>query len=43
MKKENLNKKVVVIEPIRNEETEERRQSQTVIAPNTQETDEDQQ
>ena len=34
---------VVVIEPIRNEETEERRQSQTVIVPDTQEIDGDQQ
>ena len=34
---------MVVIEPIRNEETEERRQSQTVIVPDTQETDGDQQ
>ena len=34
---------VVVIEPIRNEKTEERRQSQTVIVPDTQETDGDQQ
>ena len=34
---------VVLIEPIRNEETEERRQSQTVIVPDTQETDGDQQ
>ena len=33
----------VVIEPIRNEETEERRQSQTVIVPDTQEIDGDQQ
>ena len=34
---------VVVIKPIRNEKTEERRQSQTVIVPDTQETDGDQQ
>ena len=34
---------VVVIETIRNEETEERRQSHTVIVPDTQETDGDQQ
>ena len=34
---------VVVIEPIRNEKTEEGRQSQTVIVPDTQETDGDQQ
>ena len=34
---------VVVIGPIRNEETEERRQSPTVIVPDTQETDGDQQ
>ena len=34
---------VVVIEPIRNEKTEERRQSQTVIVPDTQETNGDQQ
>ena len=34
---------VVVIEPIKNEKTEERRQSQTVIIPDTQETDGDQQ
>ena len=34
---------MVVIEHIRNEETEERRQSQTVIVPDTQETDGDQQ
>ena len=34
---------VVVIEPIRNEETEERRQSQTIIVPDTQETDGEQQ
>ena len=33
----------VVFEPIRNEETEERRQSQTVIVPDTQEIDGDQQ
>ena len=31
------------VEPMRNEETEERRQSQTVIVPDTQETDGDQQ
>ena len=30
---------LVAIEPVRNEETEERRQSQTVIVPDTQETD----
>ena len=44
--KKQKNKKtfdVVVIEPIRNEKTEERRQSQTVIVPDTQETDGDQQ
>ena len=44
--KKQKNKKtfdVVVIEPIRNEKTEERRQSQTVIVPYTQETDGDQQ
>ena len=34
---------VVVIEPIRNEKTKERRQSQTVIVPDTQEADGDQQ
>ena len=34
---------VVVIEPIKNEKTEERQQSQTVIIPDTQETDGDQQ
>ena len=34
---------VVLIEPIRNEETEERRQSQTVIVPDTQEIHGDQQ
>ena len=34
---------VVVIKPIRNEKTEEGRQSQTVIVPDTQETDGDQQ
>ena len=34
---------MVVIEPIRNEKAEERRQSQTVIVPDTQKTDEDQQ
>ena len=34
---------MVVIEPIRNEKTEERRQNQTVIVPDTQETDGDQQ
>ena len=34
---------MVVIEPIRIEKTEERRQSQTVIVPDTQETDENQQ
>ena len=34
---------MVVTEPIRNEETEERRQSQTVIVSDTQETDGDQQ
>ena len=34
---------MVVIKPIRNEETEERRQSQTVIVLDTQETDGDQQ
>ena len=34
---------VVVVEPTRNEDTEERRQSQTVIVPDTQETDGDQQ
>ena len=34
---------VAVIEPIRNEKTEERRQSQTVIVPDTQETDGDEQ
>ena len=34
---------MVVNEPIRNEETKERRQSQTVIVPDTQETDGDQQ
>ena len=34
---------MVVIEPIRNEKTEERRQSQTVIVPDTQETNGDQQ
>ena len=33
---------MVVIEPIRNEQTEERRQSQTVIVPDTQDTDGDQ-
>ena len=32
----------VVIEPIRNEKTEERQQSQTVIVPDTQETEGDQ-
>ena len=44
--KKQKNKKtfdVVVIEPIRNEKTEERRQSQTVIVPDTQKTDGDQQ
>ena len=44
--KKQKNKKtfdVVVIEPIRNEKTEERRQSQTVIVPDTQETNGDQQ
>ena len=34
---------VVVAEPIRNEDTEERRESQTVMVPDTQETDGDQQ
>ena len=34
---------MVVVEPTRNEDTEERRQSQTVIVPDTQETDRDQQ
>ena len=34
---------MVVIEPIKNEKTEERQQSQTVIIPDTQETDGDQQ
>ena len=34
---------MVVVEPIRNEYKEERRQSQTVTVPDTQETDEDQQ
>ena len=34
---------MAVIESIRNEETEERRQSHTVIVPDTQETDGDQQ
>ena len=34
---------MVVIEPIRNKKTEERRQSQTVIVPDTQETEGDQQ
>ena len=33
---------MLVIEPIRNEKTEERRQSQTVIIPDTQEIDGDQ-
>ena len=33
---------MVVIEPIRNEKTEERQQSQTVIAPDTQEADRNQ-
>ena len=32
---------MVVIEPTRNEETEERRQSRTVILPDTQKTDGD--
>ena len=30
---------VAIVEPIRNEDTQERRQSQTVIVPDTQETD----
>ena len=34
---------MVVIEPIRNEKTEERRPSQTVIVPDAQETDGDEQ
>ena len=34
---------MVVIEPIRNEQTEERRQGKTVIVPDTQEADGDQQ
>ena len=34
---------MVVIEPIRNEKTEERRQNQTVIVPDTQQRDGDQQ
>ena len=44
-KKQQKNKTtfVVIIKPIRNEKTEEGRQSQTVIVPDTQETDGDQQ
>ena len=34
---------MVVIKPIKNKKTEQRRQSQTVIVPDTQETDGDQQ
>ena len=30
---------MAIVEPIRNEDTQERRQSQTVIVPDTQETD----